>query len=55
MLKLLRFLWTGDWHTHHWEPVGQVEIYEDLTSSMPVQRRVILRCKYCGEMKRFSK
>lgn len=51
MLKLLRFLWTGSWHDHHWEIVMRNAIVDE--DDVRIGEKFTLQCKTCGEMKRF--
>ena len=52
MIRLIRFLITGSWHTHKWEIEGNGYIL-----SKEGQRRGILyncRCHECGKMKIYN-
>ncbi len=48
MLRLLRWLITGDGHLHEWEIdwIGD-ETYHD----RPIGKMYILQCKHCGDLK----
>lgn len=51
MLRLLRFLWTGDWHVHRWQDirVAKVDGGNDNTYT-----RYYCRCEVCGTHKTFN-
>jgi hypothetical protein len=55
MLKLLRFLITGDMHDHEWEIIGEekVDYWYSNFDKMPSSfvRIYVLRCKKCGAIK----
>lgn len=51
MIRLLKFLITGDWHMHHWEIHEQRDAV-DHNGSL-IGANYILRCKHCGDMKKF--
>jgi hypothetical protein len=51
MKKLLRFLWTGTWHDHHWEVYQETIIVDD--DDVRIGNKFTLQCKTCGEMKVF--
>jgi uncharacterized protein CbrC (UPF0167 family) len=53
MKKLLRFLWTGSWHDHHWE-IHEIRTVVDKNDDDILGDKYILRCKDCGEMKLFK-
>lgn len=50
MLRLIRFLFTGDSHLHFWETVNVV----DVTSGARVTHHDYeCRCKHCGAIRKF--
>jgi len=57
MIRLLRFLVTGDWHTHKWEiEDANKAILCDLSlGGKPYGERLtyIQKCAACGKMRRF--
>ena len=50
MLRLLRYLWTGDGHAHVWEVITKAEV---LSPSGLTRRSTMydLQCKVCGNIK----
>lgn len=59
MLRILKFLVTGYWHTHVWEDAGKVHASYTLNdqgeqiSELPVSRRQPVKCKICGTRRSF--
>lgn len=51
MMRLLRFLWTGDFHLHLWEQTDEGLI---LRGARTAGRFKISRCKTCGCYKRWN-
>ena len=51
MLKLLRFLFTGDAHLHQWEIIKEIDLYEKPNKTMPYARKYVTQCKICGSIK----
>ena len=57
MLRILKFLVTGYWHSHVWEDAGRVrETYHvddqgRQVSELPFKTRQPMKCKICGERK----
>jgi hypothetical protein len=49
MIRLLRFLFTGDWHLHEFETINS---YELQNSNIKVGMRYEQKCKICGKIKR---
>lgn len=52
MLRLLRFLWTGDWHLHQWAIVETTECEDTARTSRWTRRYA--KCKHCGIIKVFD-
>lgn len=52
MLRLLRFLVTGDWHLHEWETIRTVDIVA-FCGATPSARDYECRCIHCGKIKGF--
>lgn len=51
MIRLIRFLFTGDWHLHEWE---EVERGERRWGRSKVGNYYDCRCKHCGKIKAFN-
>ena len=55
MIRLIRFIFTGDWHRHEWE-----WLRVDVTSTCDKEgiwnhtQWDITRCKHCGKIRRFK-
>jgi len=59
MIKLLRFLITGEWnkppHEHKWQIEDQHEVFNQDKRKKNVTGIIyILKCAKCGEMKEFT-
>jgi hypothetical protein len=53
MLRLLRFLWTGEWHLHKWRILKEVDCIS--TSEDKAEwTRYYLQCEHCGEIKSYD-
>jgi hypothetical protein len=51
MIRLLRFLITGDWHLHKWDDyTAHPMTFEGFTFG----KAYVLRCNTCGKMKTFK-
>ena len=50
MIRLLRFLLTGDWHLHKWETIDQ----KRRDSKYETWTRYYCRCTVCGTHKKFD-
>ena len=57
MIRLLRLLFTGDWHMHKWEieHVNEAILCDLSSGGKPYGGRVtyIQKCAVCGKMRRF--
>lgn len=51
MIRLLRFLVTGDWHLHRWETIHSVDCSDEYGSRWT---RYNCKCEICGEHKTFE-
>lgn len=51
MLRLLKFLFTGDWHLHQWEVIARNGCNNELGAAWT---RYYCRCKHCGVIKKFD-
>lgn len=58
MIRLLRFIITGDWHLHEWEKIQEVDIYsiydDGSTSTRPTKTEYHCKCIKCGKIKNFK-
>lgn len=57
MWILLKFLFTGDVHSHEWVKITEFDIYEEGTNesnSYPIGRKFVCQCKHCGKFKSFD-
>lgn len=50
MIKLIRWLFTGDMHSHKWEIINKSDVYE-VGVRNPVYIDYTLQCKICGNIK----
>ena len=51
MIRILKFLVTGNWHLHIWEDLYSVECKDDCGG---LWQRYYCKCKICGEHKKFD-
>lgn len=55
MLRIIKFLFTGDWHLHQWETIEakqMIRTTKDGFSTSEVEyKKYTLRCEQCGEIK----
>lgn len=51
MLRLLKFLFTGDWHLHVWQTVDVSPCSDDDGRRW---NRYYCRCKHCGTVRKFD-
>lgn len=51
MIRIFRFLLTGDWHMHVWETIKTVQCNGDAGNSWT---RYYCKCKVCGKHKKFG-
>lgn len=55
MIRLIRFLITGDWHLHEWEPYGPNMAEDRLPIAGGIRNpNQPCRCKRCGKIKSFK-
>lgn len=54
MIRLFRFLITGDWHLHKWEQLRAVDIFSSDLDERPYGRRYECVCEVCGVIRKFS-
>lgn len=55
MIRLIRFLITGDWHLHEWAKDGEViDYFKYPNAGYDRQFRQPCRCKHCGKIKSFK-
>jgi len=58
MIRLLRFLITGDWHLHVWETKAELPVYAvtddgERVGKCPQNIQIHCQCKTCGQWKKF--
>jgi hypothetical protein len=55
MLRILKFLFTGVWHSHKWKTIseGEIQAKPNLTV-VTIGHKYVLQCEHCGEMKTFK-
>jgi len=51
MLRILRFLFTGDWHLHKWETIKENQVINDSGDGYK-GAMYTMRCTECGNIKR---
>ena len=52
MIRLLKFLFTGDWHLHQWEQLQKTYLMDpESITGRHVGVRYDLKCKHCGNIK----
>ena len=54
MMRLLRWLWTGDGHRHNWETRFKRDLYSPRSNDTPIGIVAYCTCKTCGRWKRFK-
>ena len=54
MLRLFRFLITGDWHLCIWEDVRAHINFEKDGDALPTGYYQVCKCKHCGKYKMFK-
>ena len=55
MLRLLRWLFTGDGHSHKWVKVKEYDIYGNgAKSTMATSSIWLMQCEHCGNLKKFK-
>lgn len=52
MIRLLKFLFTGDWHLHKWETIETRRVRGD--DRYVSHTRYYCRCEHCGTIKKFD-
>lgn len=53
MIRLLRFLFFGDYHLHQWAIIEELDRTNKFTGLVTAKTR-ILQCKHCGKLKQFD-
>lgn len=51
MIRILRFLWTGSWHTHEWDIIKEITVEIEGGDRWT---RFICQCKDCGTITAFN-
>lgn len=59
MIRLLRFLITGDWHLHQWEDKGHANVFTlddngNRIGTLPQRIIVRCQCRHCGAWRAFT-
>lgn len=54
MLRLLKFLFTGDPHLHKWVLIEKRDVMDGDYSKIPVGQKYICQCEHCGKIKVFK-
>lgn len=54
MLRILKFLITGDWHLHKWQCVATYNWREKNYGNYLNYEIQILECEHCGKRKKFK-
>lgn len=54
MRRLLRFLFTGDWHLHNWEIYHTIDVYGNGINEIPTGTKIIQKCIHCGTLKEYT-
>lgn len=53
MLRILKFLFTGDWHLCKWETFDKYKIMGN-DSKLPTHVQYHCKCSICGRHKKFN-
>lgn len=55
MIRLIRFLITGDWHLHKWKTICKVDVYGEFAEAddYPRYNKYDCKCEVCGIHKTF--
>ena len=51
MIRIIRFLLTGDWHLHQWETIDENFCTDEFGGAWT---RYYCRCRVCGKHKKFD-
>ena len=57
MLRLIRFLFTGDSHVHKWTIIEERRVVGDgvfNSSNIQIGTKYISQCEHCGKLKMFK-
>jgi len=54
MWRLIKFLFTGDWHTHNWEILKEVPVRSIYDNNQLGGTRYYCKCDKCGEIRTFG-
>ena len=54
MLRILRFLYSGDWHLHEWETINEVKVRYHASDPMPYKTKYVCKCRHCGVITKFN-
>lgn len=51
MIRIIKFLFTGDWHLHKWKDISGVDCISNLGGKWT---RYYSQCEICGKHKKFD-
>ncbi len=52
MLRLFKWLWTGDSHLHKWEIIERNNVFQSGSDkTLPVAIDFVMQCEVCGDIK----
>jgi hypothetical protein len=54
MIRLLKFLFTGDWHLHKWKIIANVPYSYKSEYSQTEGTRRVCQCEHCGTIRNFD-
>jgi len=54
MIRLLRWILTGDGHLHKWVKIKEVASFWNASDPLPMYTKHVCRCEICGEIKGFK-
>lgn len=40
-------------HLHIWDRIDTINMYESYSDELPISRKYVCKCKYCGKIKTF--
>ena len=50
MWKLIKFIFTGNWHEHKWKIIDQYK-YTQIQTKKVIEIVYVLQCEICGDIK----
>lgn len=55
MIRLFKFLFTGDWHLHKWKILETRRLFDQEDGAIMAHgTRYYCQCEYCGIIKKFD-